>query len=137
MAKRVGMSLVEVVIAMSILVIALLAIAASFIASTRLMVHTVDKEEAVLIANQVMEYIEAQKIDDEQSDWGLSYNDLYDDLVDALDISGSFSLSWAVRSEDDYSRTIDLSVSWGGVGPRNEVGMKREISSVGYLKVGN
>lgn len=135
MAKRVGMSLVEVVIAMSILAIALLAIAASFVSSTKLMAHTVDRERAVLLANQTLDYIEAQEIDDDQSDWGLSYGDLYDDFADKFDVPDAFSVSWNVTSDDDYSRTIDLNVSWNGVGPDDDVDMKREISSAGHVKV--
>ena len=135
MAKRVGMSLVEVVIAMSILAIALLAIAASFVSSTKLMAHTVDRERAVLLANQTLDYIEAQKIDDDQSDWGLSYGDLYDDFSDKFDVPDAFSVSWNVTSDDDYSRTIDLNVSWNGVGPDDDVDMKREISSAGHIRV--
>lgn len=131
MKKDKGMSIVEVVIAMLLLTIALMAIASSFISSTRLMAHTVDKEKATLLANKTLDFIEAQVISEDQGDWGLSF----DDLSDEIDVPVPFSVSWNVTSSDVYSRTIALTVTWDGVGPDSNVVMQREVSSVGHVAV--
>ncbi|MDD5515797.1 MAG: prepilin-type N-terminal cleavage/methylation domain-containing protein, partial [Synergistales bacterium] len=78
--QRKGFSLVEVLIAMVILAIALLALAGVVVSTTMLMAHTIDKEKAVNLGAEKLETLEAD----------------YDGIVDSADAVGKFTRTWSV-----------------------------------------
>lgn len=131
MKRNQGLSLVEVLIAIFLLAVALLAIASSFVSSTKLMAHTVDKEKATLLASEIIDFIEGQEVDEAQSDWGLSFDDLSSDIT----VPHPFVIdSWNVTSGDNL-RTIVISLTWDGVGPNDNVVLARSISPFGHVDV--
>jgi len=137
MKKSKGMSLVEILIAVFLLSVALLAIASSFASSTSLMAHTVDREKATLLAVEIMDYIGSQIDTDQTDDWGLSYDDLEDSLEDPeiMEIPTSFTLlPWSVSS-DDHLRIVNLTITWDGVGQNNSVVIERAFSPIGNVNV--
>ena len=122
--KREGFSLVEIVIGLVLLAVALLSIASSFTSSTKLMVHAVDREKATLIASEILDLIEAH-----------DYSDLsYDSLSSDIHIPPTYSVTWT-DSDNGDSKTIELTVSWEGVGKVNAVTMERDISRFGHQVV--
>ena len=137
MKKSKGMSLVEILIAVFLLSVALLAIASSFASSTSLMAHTVDREKATLLAVEIMDYIGSQIDTDQTDDWGLSYDDLEDSLEnpESMDVPNNFTvLPWSLSSED-HLRTVNLTITWDGVGQNNSVVIERAFSPIGNVNV--
>jgi len=137
MKKSKGMSLVEILIAVFLLSVALLAIASSFASSTSLMAHTVDREKATLLAVEIMDYIGSQIDTDQTDDWGLSYDDLKDSLEnpESMDVPNNFTvLPWSLSSED-HLRTVNLTITWDGVGQNNSVVIERAFSPIGNVNV--
>lgn len=137
MAKRKGISLIEILIAVFLLSIALLAIASSFAYSTSLMAHTVDREKATLLSVELMDYIGSQIDTGQADDWGLSYDDLEDSLEDPeiMEIPNNFTvLPWSVSS-DDHLRIVNLTITWDGVGQNNSVVIERAFSPFGNVNV--
>lgn len=111
--KQKGFTLVEVLIAMMILAIALLALAAVVVSSTMLLSHSVDRETAVSLA--------IGKLDDLE---GLDY----DDIVNGSEqVGDKFTLSWVV-SEDTAKGIKDVTVNatWRGVLGERTVDAERE-----------
>jgi prepilin-type N-terminal cleavage/methylation domain-containing protein len=141
MKKSKGMSLVEILIAVFLLSIALLAIASSFASSTSLMAHTVDREKATLLAVEIMDYIGSQIDTDQTDDWGLSYDDLKDSLEDpavGIVIPSIFTLeSWDVASvaSNDHLKIVNLTITWNGVGQNNSVVLERAFSPFASVNV--
>lgn len=114
MRRRRGFGLVEILISLIILAIALLAIAATFIYSTKLMSHTVDHEKAVLLASEKMDQLEALE---------------YSSLVASSDEVAKFSISWVAPADsEDISKNVTLTVSWDGINNNNQVMITRRIS---------
>jgi prepilin-type N-terminal cleavage/methylation domain-containing protein len=142
MKKSKGMSLVEILIAVFLLSIALLAIASSFASSTSLMAHTVDREKATLLAVEIMDYIGSQIDTDQTDDWGLSYDDLKDSLEDPavgiVVIPSIFTLEpWNVASvaSNDHLKIVNLTITWNGVGQNNSVVLERAFSPFASVNV--
>ena len=122
--RREGFSLVEVLIGLVLLAVALLSIASSFTSSTKVMIHSIDTEKATLIASEILDKIEAQEYSD------LSYGSLSSDI----DIPSAYSVTWTDTDNGD-SKTIQLTISWNGVGKVNAVNMERDISRFGHQVV--
>ncbi len=113
MKRKAGFGLVEVLIALVLLVIALFAIASTFIVSSQLMVHTYEKEKAVMLGSERLDVLEAGD---------------YDTIVTSSDQAGIYTRSWAV-SEDSHSKNVTMIVTWDGVLRDNSsFTIQREIS---------
>ena len=109
--QRKGFSLVEVLIAMVILAIALMAIAGVVLSTTMLMAHSMERETAFSLAGE--------KLDDLEQD--------YDDIVNGSDNVGKFARQWTVSELNDV-KTVEISVTWNGVVGTRSVSMEREYA---------
>lgn len=109
--QRKGFSLVEVLIAMVILAIALMAIAGVVVSTTMLMAHSMERETAVSLAGE--------KLDDLEMD--------YDDISNGSDSVDKYSREWTV-SELNNVKTVEMSVTWNGVLGTRSVIMEREYA---------
>ncbi len=112
--QRKGFSLVEVLIAMVILAIALLALAGVVVSTTMLMAHTIDKENAVNLGAEKLETLEAD----------------YDGIVDSADVVGKFTRTWSVDSETG-GKTVNMTVQWNGILGSREVTLERFVADPG------
>lgn len=113
--RQKAFSLVEVLIALLILAIALLALASVVVSTTMLLSHTIDSEEAVNVGVAMLEEIE-----------GLHY----DDIVDSSDEMGKYVIEWTV-TENTNDKDVDLTVEWDGIIGSKSVELKRTISELG------
>ncbi len=123
--KRKGFTLPEVLIAMLILVIALMAIASTFIMSTKLLVHSVDRERAVLLASEKLDQLESSA----DVIWS-------DDLTgDVKNLDNGINRIWLVTDSDDYGFEAEVQVDWQGLGPNSSVSRRRWISKYASQRV--
>jgi prepilin-type N-terminal cleavage/methylation domain-containing protein len=108
-------TLVEVLIALVILAIALLALAGVVMSTTMLLSHTIDREQAVNLAVEKLEELEGVDYDTE--------------LVDSSDqpYEGKFSRVWDV-TDVTGGKNVELTVTWEGIVGNKEITMEREIS---------
>ncbi len=113
--RQKAFSLVEVLVALLILAIALLALASVVISTTMLLSHTIDSEEAVNVGVAMLEEIE-----------GLDYGD----IVDSSDEVGKYVIEWIV-TEKTSEKDVDLTVKWDGILGSKSVELKRTISELG------
>ncbi|KUK57411.1 MAG: Uncharacterized protein XD80_1417 [Synergistales bacterium 53_16] len=113
--RQKAFSLVEVLVALLILAIALLALASVVISTTMLLSHTIDSEEAVNVGVAMLEEIE-----------GLDYGD----IVDSSDEVGKYVIEWIV-TEKTSEKDVDLTVQWDGILGSKSVELKRTISELG------
>jgi|GEM_PF-1298953 len=113
--RQKAFSLVEVLIALLILAIALLALASVVVSTTMLLSHTIDSEEAVNVGVAMLEEIE-----------GLGYGD----IVDSSDEVGKYVIEWTV-TEKTSEKDVDLTVQWDGILGSKSVELKRTISKLG------
>lgn len=111
-AYRRAFSLVEVLLGMLILLIALLAMASTFIMSTKMMVHTIDREKAIFLAAQKLDELEGQS---------------FDKLGEVVSGDVTPGVSWIIADNGD-AKTVVVSVAWEGLGAKNEVSLSREYS---------
>jgi prepilin-type N-terminal cleavage/methylation domain-containing protein len=128
--KKRGVSLIEVLVALFLLSIALLALAQLVGTSTKLMAKSVNREKATLFAVQKIEGFEAS-------------SDLFDqpDGVISSDTEGAFS--WEadlvdVEGEADFgfpAKRITLTVTWDAVAGDNSVVLERVVSPHAALTV--
>lgn len=123
--KRKGFTLPEVLIAMLILVIALMAIASTFIMSTKLLVHSVDRERAVLLVSE--------KLDQLESSADVIWSD--DITGDVENLDNGVVRSWVVTDSDDYGFEAEVQVDWQGLGPDTSVSRRRWISRYAAVRV--
>jgi len=112
--QRKGFSLVEVLIAMVILAIALLALAGVVVSTTMLMAHTIDKENAVNLGAEKLETLEAD----------------YDGIVDSADVEGKFTRTWEVENLTG-GKNISMVVQWNGILGSREVTLERFVADPG------
>lgn len=112
-----GFSLVEVLIALVILAIALLALAGVVMSTTMLLSHTIDSEEAVNVGVKKLDEIE-----------GWDYEDIDPSSVDVPD--GKYALSWTV-TENTSQKDVILTVQWTGIIGSKNVELMRVISESG------
>jgi prepilin-type N-terminal cleavage/methylation domain-containing protein len=110
-------TLVEVLIALVILAIALLALAGVVMSTTMLLSHTIDSEEAVNIGVEKLDELEGMD---------------YDSLVTSSDVTpgDKFSLSWTI-TEASSDKNVVLIVEWDGIIGSKSVELKRTISELG------
>jgi prepilin-type N-terminal cleavage/methylation domain-containing protein len=106
-------TLVEVLIALVILAIALLALAGVVMSTTMLLSHTIDREQAVNLAVGKLEELEGVDYDTE--------------LVDSSDQYDKYAVVWDV-TDVTGGKKVELTVSWEGIVGNKEITMEREIS---------
>jgi prepilin-type N-terminal cleavage/methylation domain-containing protein len=110
-------TLVEVLIALVILAIALLALAGVVMSTTMLLSHTIDSEEAVNVGVKKLDEIE-----------GWDYADIDPSSADVTE--GKYTLSWTVTTNTN-DKDVDLTVGWDGIIGSKSVELKRTISELG------
>lgn len=115
--RQKAFSLVEVLIALVILAIALLALAGVVVSTTMLLSHTIDSEEAVNVGVEKLDEIEA---------W--DYANIDPSSADVTE--GKYTLSWTV-TENTNDKDVDLTVEWDGIIGSKSVELKRTISELG------
>jgi len=115
--RQKAFSLVEVLIALLILAIALLALASVVVSTTMLLSHTIDSEEAVNVGVKKLDEIE-----------GLIYAGKDPDSADHGD--GKYTFLW-VLTENTNDKDVDLTVYWDGILGSKNVELKRTISGLG------
>jgi len=106
-------TLVEVLIALVILAIALLALAGVVMSTTMLLSHTIDREQAVNLAVEKLEELEGVDYDTE--------------LVDSSDQYDKYAVVWEV-TDVTGGKNVELTVTWEGIVGNKEITMEREIS---------
>ncbi|MDN5335843.1 MAG: hypothetical protein PWR02_869 [Synergistales bacterium] len=106
-------TLVEVLIALVILAIALLALAGVVMSTTMLLSHTIDREQAVNLAVEKLEELEGVDYDTE--------------LVDSSDQYDKYAVVWEV-TDVTGGKNVELTVTWEGIVGNKEITMQREIS---------
>jgi prepilin-type N-terminal cleavage/methylation domain-containing protein len=106
-------TLVEVLIALVILAIALLALAGVVMSTTMLLSHTIDREQAVNLAVEKLEELEGVDYDTE--------------LVDSSDQYDKYAVVWDV-TDVTGGKNVELTVTWEGIVGNKEITMEREIS---------
>lgn len=110
--QRKGFSLVEVLIAMVILAIALMALAGVVVSTTMLMAHTIDKENAVNLGVEKLETLEAD----------------YEEIDDDSDSIGKFNRVWTVDESTD-GKTVTMVVQWNGILGSREITLERIVAN--------
>jgi prepilin-type N-terminal cleavage/methylation domain-containing protein len=106
-------TLVEVLIALVILAIALLALAGVVISTTMLLSHSIDREKAVSLAGEKLDELEGE----------------YDDIVDSTDTIGKFIRTWTV-TEISGIKTVNLTMTWPGIIGERSLTMEREYAEL-------
>ncbi len=101
MSRR-AFSLVETLIAMAILSIALVGLAAVPVATTRLMVHGVQREKALSVAIARLEEVDGVDLD--STSWVVS-----------SDLDRGYDWSMSVAKTSDHLHTVTVIVSWDGL----------------------
>ncbi len=112
MQKGKGFSLVEVLIAMGILMIALFSIAMVAIMATRTMANTMEREKAIFLAGQRLETLEGSP---------------FASIGSGTETRDAFTIIWTVI-EGTISKDAMVTVSWKGINGPNSVSMSRQIS---------
>lgn len=107
--KRKAFALAETIIALLILAIALLAMALVPVMSTKLALQTVQKEQALTLAGEKLDILEA----------------LEAPLVNSRDVVGIFTLTYS-RSFADKEAVVE--VAWGGITKESKVTLRRDMS---------
>ncbi len=102
MSRR-AFSLVETLIAMLVLSIALVGLASVPVATTRMMVHGVQREKALSVAMARIEEVEAVRLDGLRPSWVVS-----------SDVDRGYSWSRTVLSTASDLWTIAVTVTWNG-----------------------
>ncbi|NLW36544.1 MAG: prepilin-type N-terminal cleavage/methylation domain-containing protein [Syntrophorhabdus aromaticivorans] len=121
--QRKGFSLVEVLIAMVILAIALMALAGVVVSTTMLMAHTIDKENAVNLGVEMLETLEAMNFEGENiEDFSYTPDDDSDD--------SKFSPTWEVENLTG-GKNITMVVQWNGILGSREVTLERFVADPG------
>jgi len=110
--RRAGISLVEVLIALVILAIALLAMAGTSIMTTKLLSHTIEREDATFLAVSKLEELESLDLDT---------------LADNSDSVGGFTRQWVV-SGDATGVRVTVTVTWNGVSGNGQLSVQRDLS---------
>lgn len=110
---RKGFSLVEVLVALVILMIALLALAGVVFSTTMLLSHSFDRETAISMAAEKLDELEAG----------------YDEIASGNDSAGKFMLEWSVTEATDV-KTVEMTVRWNGVLGERSVSMEREYAKL-------
>jgi len=114
--KAGGFSLVEVLIALLVLMIALLALAGVVVSTTMVMAHTIDKEKAVSLGVETLDLLEAHYCGcDPEGE------------VPGPPVEGNGKFS-CLSNFDKNARTITVVVQWDGVLGSREVTLKRFIA---------
>nr|WP_321503407.1 prepilin-type N-terminal cleavage/methylation domain-containing protein [uncultured Dethiosulfovibrio sp.] len=112
MSRR-AFSLVETLIAMAILSIALVGLAAVPVATTRLMVHGVQREKALSVAMARLEEVEGVDLDN--TSWVVS-----------SDVDGGYSWSRSVAKTSDYLHSVTVVVDWDGLRGAGSLTLSRD-----------
>jgi len=111
-----GFSLVEVLIAIVVLAIALLALAGVVVSTTMLMAHTIDKEKAVSLGVEALDTLEAHYCG-------------CDPEAAEHDPPGEYDRKFNCLSDfDKTTRTITVVVQWDGVLGSREVTLERVVA---------
>lgn len=118
--QRKGFSLVEVLIAMVILAIALLALAGVVVSTTMLMAHTIDKENAVNLGVEMLETLEAMNFEGEN----------IEDFSYTPDDDSKFLPTWEVENLTG-GKNISMVVQWNGILGSREVTLERFVADPG------
>ena len=116
-SKRIrGFSLVEVLIALLVLMIALLALAGVVVSTTMVMAHTIDKEKAVSLGVETLDFLEAHYCG-------------CDPEGEVPGQPGEDDRKFNCLSDfDKTTRTITVVVQWDGVLGSREVTLERFIA---------
>ncbi len=112
--RQKAFSLVEVLIALVILAIALLALAGVVMSTTMLLSHTIDSEEAVNVGVKKLDQIE-----------GWDYEDIDASSADLTE--GKYTLSWTV-TENTSDKDVVLTVQWNGIIGAKSLELRRTVS---------
>lgn len=115
-ASRTAFSLAETVVALLVLSIALLAIATVPVMSTKLALHTVQRERAMTIAVRSLDALESLR---------------FDVAVNSADVAGDFTVVSEKPIFDQASPETyigKVSVTWTGIGGRSALLLERRLS---------
>jgi hypothetical protein len=124
-ARR-GSSLAEMLIAIVVLAVVLISMFGMFLISSS-SVKGKDDETANSLALRYLEEVEAYDFNG-----FVTGEKCGDDIV-----SGKYKISSLVRRKDDYSATVDVTVTWpSNIGGQASLTLERVISSGGHLNVG-
>lgn len=113
---RRAFSLVETLIAMAILSIALVGLAAVPVATTRLMVHGVQREKALSVAMARLEEVEGVDLDN--TSWVIS-----------SDVDGGYRWSRSRNKTSDYLHTVTVVVNWDGLRGAGSLTLSRDYGT--------
>lgn len=120
--RKKGMSLIEVLISLIILAIALLSLAKMPPLTTMLMAKSIHYEEASLIAQQQLEYLEGCSFDSEP----LSGDHNFEYALDSVS-RDFFDCDYTVTNQfDDNGKLVTVTISWDG--DKHKVEIDRTLS---------
>lgn len=116
-SRKRAISLVETLIALIILSIAIIAIAGVPIMTSKLALHAAQRDQAMFLAVQALDFLEAQKYDVA--------------IVASQDVVGDYTRrfdkpNFATVSSDQYKATV--TVSWRSVSGQSSLTLERPLS---------
>ena len=113
--SRGAFSLVETLIAMLILSIALVGLAAVPVATTRLMVHGVERERAISVAMTRLEEVEGVPLDSSAPGW-----------VRSTGTDRDFDWTRTVSTSGSDLWTVTVKVDWSGLSGNGTLSLSRD-----------
>jgi len=112
--RRLGFTLVEVLISLVILVIILMGLAIVPIMTTQLLSDSTERERAILVGVGMLDALEGYPLSG---------------IVASSDEQGEFTLSWNVSGNNSIGKSVSLDVMWISIKGPKAISLNRQYAS--------